>query len=554
MSKVVCDICGTAYAETADQCPICGAAKTENTRPVAEAETETTGYAYVKGGRFSQSNVRRHNSGKQELPREVEAPKEEPQQEKAEEEIAAPVVEEEMFANKPERKPRPAPAPKKKAPQGKKPQAKKPQNQKSAQRELEDEQPSNLGLIIIVVVLLLAIIGVGVYVAMHWINANNEKKANDSTTAPSSSSSQTVTVPCTGLTISAAPIYNITDMEEYVYIGVKCQPANTTDMLNFDYDEKIICVEKSDNQWVIKPVGNGETTLTISCGDQVASILIVCDMPIPCTGVTIDGPAKYSFTKLEESAVLNVIVNPTGTTEQLTWESDENVVKVAQVNGQWVLTPVGTGDSLVTVRCGEYSYSINVEVDLVAGFVLEWSCAPYQGEYDYTLAGYGTKMLIYKAGDIVPLSEITFTSSNEEVATVKDGYVYIWKNGKATITASYGNKTSVPLTIRATNVVAPEPGQPAYTVRTNYSTSGADVTLRLGETVKLYLYLCDENGEPSVKVTEGVTFSVAEGEECISVDENGKVTTLAVIKTGTYVYVEYEGQVYKCLIRVREAA
>ena len=218
------------------------------------------------------------------------------------------------------------------------------------------------------------------------------------------------------------------------------------------------------------------------------------------------------------------------------------------------MRPVASGQTIVTVKCGEYSYPINVEVDLTAGFVLEWSCAPYQGEYDYTLSGYGTKMLIYKAGDIVPLSDITFTSSNEEVATVKDGYVYIWKNGKATITASYGNELRIELTIRATNVVAPAPGEPVYVVRTNYGTPGADVTLRLGETVKLYLYLCNENGEPVEKVTEGVTFSVAEGEECISVDENGKVTTLAVIKAGTYVYVEYEGRVYKCLIRVREAA
>ena len=555
MSKVVCDICGTAYAETADQCPICGAAKTENTRPVAEAETETTGYAYVKGGRFSQSNVRRHNSGKQELPREVEAPKEEPQQEKAEEVVAAPVVEEEMFANKPERKPRPAPAPKKKAPQGKKPQAKKPQNQKSAQQAPEDEQPSNLALIIIVVVLLLAIIGVGAYVAMSFVNANNAKKANEGTTAPSSSSSSVVNVPCTGLTIPGAPNYTISDLSQTINIEVKSQPANTTDMLNFDYDDQIIRVEKSGNQWIITPVGNGETTLTFSCGDQVASIQIVCNMPIPCTSVTIDGPARYAFTKLEESAVLNVIVNPNGTTDELTWEyGEEGIVVVAQENGQWVMRPVASGQTIVTVKCGEYSYPINVEVDLIAGFELKWTCAPYQGEYDYTLSGYGTKMLIYKAGDIVPLSDITFTSSNEEVATVKDGYVYIWKNGKATITASYGNKTSVPLTIRATNVDAPAPGEPVYIVRTNYGTSGADVTLRLGETVKLYLYLCNENGEPVEKVTEGVTFSVAEGEECISVDENGKVTTLAVIKAGTYVYVEYQGHVYKCLIRVREAA
>ena len=27
MSKVICDICGTAYAETASNCPICGSSR-----------------------------------------------------------------------------------------------------------------------------------------------------------------------------------------------------------------------------------------------------------------------------------------------------------------------------------------------------------------------------------------------------------------------------------------------------------------------------------------------------------------------------------------------
>lgn len=536
MSKVVCDICGTAYAETADQCPICGAAKTENTRPVAEAEGEAAGYAYVKGGRFSQSNVRRQNSGKQELPRQVEERKA-PRQEKRAEEIPAAAAQEEMFEEKPQRKPRPAPAPKQHNPQRRKP----------AKEEVENEQPSNLALIVIVVVLLLAIVGVGVYIALHVINANNEKKENDSTTGPSSSSSQFVDIPCTGVSIPGATTYSITDLSQQIMIEVQCQPANTTDLLSWDYDASVVNVTKNGNQWIITPVGNGETDVTVSCGEQIASIHVVCEMSIPCQGISIEGLAEYTFTSLQESVQLNVIMNPVGTTDELIWNYDENVVSVVWNEDHWVMRPVGSGNSVVTVSCGEQSYSINVEVDLNAGFVLEWTIAPYKGEYDFTFSGYGTKVQIYKAGDIVPMSQITFHSNNEEVATVEDGYVYIWKNGRATITATYGNQT-ISMIVRATNVDVPAEGQPNYKIYTNYGTVGTDVTLRMGE--KLTLHLRDENG---VKITEGVTFYVAEGEECISVDENGKITTLAVVKAGTYVYVEYEGYVYKCLVRVYEA-
>ena len=57
-------VCGTAYAETATQCPICGSAKASANQTEAGAEQgtqPTAGYTYVKGGRFSKSNVRKRN-------------------------------------------------------------------------------------------------------------------------------------------------------------------------------------------------------------------------------------------------------------------------------------------------------------------------------------------------------------------------------------------------------------------------------------------------------------------------------------------------------------
>ena len=35
MSKVICDVCGTTYPETAQQCPICGCAKNTTAQTVA---------------------------------------------------------------------------------------------------------------------------------------------------------------------------------------------------------------------------------------------------------------------------------------------------------------------------------------------------------------------------------------------------------------------------------------------------------------------------------------------------------------------------------------
>ena len=68
MSKIICDICGTSYPETASQCPICGCVRPGDFQRVSdESKNEgnnASGYTYVKGGRFSKTNVKKRNSGK----------------------------------------------------------------------------------------------------------------------------------------------------------------------------------------------------------------------------------------------------------------------------------------------------------------------------------------------------------------------------------------------------------------------------------------------------------------------------------------------------------
>ena len=60
MSKIVCDVCGSAYAETEVQCPICGTAKSEAAKPIVDANAEEKG---AKSGKFSRPNTTRSGSG-----------------------------------------------------------------------------------------------------------------------------------------------------------------------------------------------------------------------------------------------------------------------------------------------------------------------------------------------------------------------------------------------------------------------------------------------------------------------------------------------------------
>lgn len=62
MSKIICDVCGTSYADTANQCPICGTVRPTEAQSVND-DGAASEYTYVKGGRFSKGNVRKRNSG-----------------------------------------------------------------------------------------------------------------------------------------------------------------------------------------------------------------------------------------------------------------------------------------------------------------------------------------------------------------------------------------------------------------------------------------------------------------------------------------------------------
>jgi hypothetical protein len=68
MNKVICDICGTSYPDTATNCPICGFERDQMLSVLDEdiflaEESVEEAPAAVKGGRFSHSNVRKRNNG-----------------------------------------------------------------------------------------------------------------------------------------------------------------------------------------------------------------------------------------------------------------------------------------------------------------------------------------------------------------------------------------------------------------------------------------------------------------------------------------------------------
>lgn len=287
MNKVICDVCGTDYPETAAQCPICGCARGDAGQTSAgnASEEEARSYTYVKGGRFSKSNVRKRlkAQAKQAAMRE-------------EEEQRRPVDEDPKDGDR---------------------------FDDHDEDDLEDddlEVVSNKGLIAIVILLLLAIIAVSSYIAVTFFGGDEQpqntrpQQTTEATlpqeTEPSESEPVVLGTPCTKLVLNDLSIELIKYKASWE-LDFAVEPADTTDTVLFtSSDPSVVTV---DDDGVIMGVGNGEATVTVSCGEFQAECKVVCklqDLPTDPTGETSDDPADETTDAPTEPSETEPVEDP----------------------------------------------------------------------------------------------------------------------------------------------------------------------------------------------------------------------------------------------------
>ncbi len=227
MSKVICDICGTTYAESASQCPICGCAKPENPQTVpGETTSGGSGYTYVRGGRFSKANVKKRNKA--------------------------------MLAA-----------------------AATPKDPQIDDPEEEEEGHSNRGLVIAILVLLLAIAVVLFYIYISFFAPAGGNDATDPGTSPSTSETTTApttettlpTVPCTGITLAYDSI-ELNAAGKAWLLNVEVQPADTTDVVQYSSSNDQVAQVSDTGR--ITAVGHGEAIITITCGEVSTQCVVNC--------------------------------------------------------------------------------------------------------------------------------------------------------------------------------------------------------------------------------------------------------------------------------------
>lgn len=246
MSKIICDVCGTSYPETALQCPICGCVRPGEVKIVTgdteiQPEERSSGtYTHVKGGRFSKSNVRKRNAGTEATP--------------AKQDDNASVQSGVDDASA--------------APEG-------------------PRKNQNLGLTIAVIALLLAIIAVALYIVLRFfapafITGNEPKDTKPKETTTLAATEETTTAPTEEPTVEStdAPVVDFHVDEEITLTtaGEAFTLAVTGAEGEVTFTSADEAVATVDENGVVTAVAAGETTVFVTCGEMTLECKVLCEI------------------------------------------------------------------------------------------------------------------------------------------------------------------------------------------------------------------------------------------------------------------------------------
>lgn len=227
MSKIICDICGTAYPETSTQCPICGCVRPAETDGLVSADTENgnaRNYTYVKGGRFSKSNVKKRNRATQSADHSAHT--------------AA--------------------------------------NVSSRQRtEQPKKKKKNTGFIVVSIILLLLVLAFVVFltIKLFWPDMSNGD-VQDTTPAHVQTEPSEKLIACESLHIDVNEVL-LNEAGSARMIYVTPHPADTTDPVIYSSSDESVATVTQNGK--VTAVGPGEAKILITCGGAENMCNVICD-------------------------------------------------------------------------------------------------------------------------------------------------------------------------------------------------------------------------------------------------------------------------------------
>ena len=279
---------------------------------------------------------------------------------------------------------------------------------------------------------------------------------------------------------------------------------------------------------------------------------------VPCTGIALaDSTQKtLTFTELSQTVQLSVYALPENTTDIVDFTYTTSDPTVVTVSTTGLVTPVASGTATITIAYGSYTIPVSVTCD-IPKLVTEIKLAKTEVTLSRTN---GLTAQLYN-GELNP-ADITWTSSDETVATVENGKVTAVAEGKVTITAIYVNSAGEQLKATCTVHVRDLEIETTFALGCTITDLTLlklqdDVTMKVGDKLKVYL-IDTETNTPIAGLTWEPSNDFKGG--CASFEQiEGGIEVTALKSTaevsGQYVYIQttYEGTTYRFIIRIKTA-
>lgn len=303
-------------------------------------------------------------------------------------------------------------------------------------------------------------------------------------------------------------------------LPVSYEPLNTTDALNITWKSSNDNIVKVDANGKVTAVNPGTAVVRATCGGFVDECTI--SVIIPVNSVYI---SQTSLTLNKgEGLTLTAGVGPANTTEDRTisWTSDNTAVATVK-NG--VVTAVGPGTARIIASHNDYTAVCTVTVySPMTGIGMEPETLSVIEGYD------GRLHVNFLPADTTDPKDVVWTSSDETIATVKDGLVHGLAVGTCEITATCG-------AFSATRTVTVHPFVEVESITldvTDYDFEEIGKSLQLTATVApdnaTFGSVSFATSDSSVATVnaQGLVTAVGEGEAVITATAGGKTVQCTV--------------------------